>query len=144
MPPSEGFLLDTNLFREIVLGNRTVLVYWQATTLPIYLSSIAVEEILAGYMANLNRARSGKFPLTVPTAHDDLISTLKVFQNFDILTYSPAAESVFASFSADVKRRGTQDCRIAAQAIAHNLTVVTRNLQDFQRTGALCVDWTQG
>ena len=93
-------------------------------------------------MANLNRARSGKFPISVPEAHDDLISTLEAMKHFSILTYSKETEVVFQSFAKSVTRIGTQDCRIAAQAIAHQLTVVTRNLQDFQRIGAPCVDWT--
>lgn len=142
MLPNEGFLLDTNIFRELVGGNRVALDFWVATTLPIYLSSVAVEEMLGGYMANLNRARSGKFPISVPQAHDDLISTIEVLKRFSILTYSNDAETVFRGLGATAKRVGTQDCRIAAQALAHNLTVVTRNLQDFERIGAPCVDWT--
>jgi tRNA(fMet)-specific endonuclease VapC len=129
VPLNKGFLVDTNIFREVIGGNQVVLGHWGATGLPVFLSSVAVEEVLGGFMANLNRARSGKFPISVSEAHDDLISTLE-------------AEVVFQSFAKSVTRIGTQDCRIAAQAIAHQLTVVTRNLQDFQRIGAPCVDWT--
>ena len=142
MPPNEGFLLDTNTFREVTTGNPTVLRYWQATNLPILLSSVAVEEVLTGLMASLNRARSGKFPVSVPQAHASLINIIETLKHFPVLTYSDDAETAFRGLGATAKRVGTQDCRIAAQAMAHRLTVVTRNLQDFERIGVLCVDWT--
>jgi hypothetical protein len=43
---------------------------------------------------------------------------------------------------ASVKRIGPQDCRIAAQALAHGLIVITRNLRDFNAIGAPCEDWS--
>lgn len=104
---SEGFLLDTNIFRELMVGNQVVLRHWEGTALPIYLSSVVVEEVLAGFMANLNRARSGKFPVLVPQAHADLISALDALKHFTVLTYSPAAEALFVALPADVKRRGS-------------------------------------
>lgn len=130
------------MFREIMTGNLVVLQQWEAIELPVYLSSVAVEEVLLGFLASMNRARSGKFLVSVPQGHANLVNALEIFKRFEVLTYSPTAETVFATMPADVKRRGTQDCRIAAQALAHNLTVVTRNLQDFERIGAPCVDWT--
>lgn len=39
-------------------------------------------------------------------------------------------------------RIGSQDCRIAAQAMTHGLTVITRNLRDFEQIGAPCEDWS--
>jgi predicted nucleic acid-binding protein len=39
-------------------------------------------------------------------------------------------------------RIGAQDCRIAAQAMAHEMVVVTRNVRDFQAIGASCEDWS--
>ncbi len=59
-----------------------------------------------------------------------------------ILAYSAQADVIFHSFPASVIRIGAQDCRIAAQALAHDLIVVTRNLRDFEAIGAPCADWS--
>jgi tRNA(fMet)-specific endonuclease VapC len=140
--PSERFVVDTNIFREIVLGNAAVVNNWKKIELPVYLSSVVVEEVTAGLMANVSRARSGKFPVTLARAHQDLVDMLTAFTHLSVLVYSEEAEREFINLPAEVKRVGSQDCRIAAQAVAHRLTVVTRNLKDFQRIGVACVDWT--
>lgn len=41
-------------------------------------------------------------------------------------------------------RRNEADALIASTALVHNLSVVTRNVQDFDRTGAIVVDPWQG
>lgn len=108
----------------------------------IKLSSVAAEESIAGRLANIQRARGGKGPISVAQAHRDLLQTLNDLRGFDILAYSEDAERIFQGFDAKIRRVGSQDCRIAAQAIAENMMVVTRNLRDFEAIGVRCVDWS--
>jgi tRNA(fMet)-specific endonuclease VapC len=140
---NKGFLLDANILRLILDGDTTV----QRTLLTVppqevWLSSVAAEETIAGRLSNIQRARSGKGPLTMAQAHEDLAKTLVDLSAFQILPYSDAAESIFQSLSSKAKRIGSQDCRIAVQAIAEGMIVVTRNLSDFQAIGAPCIDWS--
>ena len=108
----------------------------------VWLSSVAAEEAVAGRLANIQRARSGKGPVTLAQAHGDLTNTLMDLCHFRILPFSEAAESVFGSLPARAKRVGSQDCRIAAQAVAAGVIVVTRNLRDFEDIGVACTDWS--
>ncbi|MCX6365832.1 MAG: hypothetical protein NTX57_03890 [Armatimonadetes bacterium] len=136
--------MDTNMVRLIQAGNAAVLSYLVAIPADrIWLSSIAAEEILAGLLANINRARTRKPPFRLGEAHSDLAKNLEDLRWFSILAYSEEAETIFQDFSPASKRTGSQDCRIAAQALSENLVVVTRNLTDFETIGVACVDWSR-
>jgi len=140
---SNGFLLDANLLRLILEGDATVRRHLlTAPPEQVWLSSVAAEETLAGRLANIQRARGGKGPITPAQAHEDLTRTLMDLCNFQVLPFSEAAESIFQSLPARAKRVGSQDCRIAAQAVAAGMIVVTRNLRDFEEIGVACTDWT--
>ena len=63
---------------------------------------------------------------------------------FQILPYTPKAESIYQSLPSKIKRIGTQDCRIAAIAKANKFTIITVNVNDFIRIGIAPVeDWTR-
>ncbi len=77
-----------------------------------------------------------------PESRLEFAETLQDMAPFPILAFSREAESVFDTFPPAIRRVGSQDCRLAAQAMAHNLVVVTRNLRDFEAIGAPCEDWS--
>ncbi|NJK64197.1 MAG: type II toxin-antitoxin system VapC family toxin [Synechococcaceae cyanobacterium SM2_3_1] len=55
-----------------------------------------------------------------------------------------AAEQVFQSLPAAIKRIGSQDCRIAAIAHTTGMTIITANVADFLRINLAPIqDWTQ-
>ena len=87
-------------------------------------------------------ARSAQNALSLPKAHDRFVRTLENLLLLPVFSYSEEAETVYQTFAPATLRIGPQDCRIAAQALAHNMTVVTRNLRDFQAIGAPCEDWS--
>lgn len=110
----------------------------------VWLSSVAAEELLVGRMNGINRARAPRTSLS--RAHEDFVQSLEDLRLspilLPILTFSEEAEAIFKTFSPAQLRIGTQDCRIAAQALAHHLTVITRNVRDFNAIGAPCADWS--
>ncbi len=136
------YLFDTNAFALLLSGEPNTLRRLQQQPKSLYLSSISAEELLVGRLNGLNRARSPRTSLSLVQAHEDFVKALSDIQLLPVLVYSNEAEQVYRSFSASVLRVGSQDCRIAAQAIAHGLTVVTRNLRDFEAIGAPCEDWS--
>jgi tRNA(fMet)-specific endonuclease VapC len=69
----------------------------------------------------------------MPGAHDFLIRILAGISTYNLHPYNAEAMLVFASFSAQVKRIGSQDCRIAASAIAASGIVVTANNKHFSQ-----------
>ena len=125
----------------MIAGNPAVTEKVQRNESILYLSSIAAEEILTGHLSGINRARSVQNALSLPKAHDRFVRTLENLLLLPVFSYSEEAEAICQTFAPATLRIGPQDCRIAAQAMAHGMTVVTRNLRDFQAIGAPCEDW---
>ncbi len=64
------------------------------------------------------------------------------FSQFNVLSFDELAAIEFEKRAEGV-RIGTMDLRIAAIALSHNFTVLTRNTVDFGKVPALKVqDWT--
>ena len=75
--------------------------------------------------------------------YDDLLEAFNDLHKFNILPYTPRAHQVFNRFTAPTKTIGTNDRRIAASAIAHDMIVVTRNTRHFEKIGVVrCEDWS--
>lgn len=136
------YIWDTNGFILFRGKDENTLRHVRENAGQIWLSSVAAEELLAGQFNAINRARAPRTSLSLSRAHADFAEVLEDFKTFPMLAFSEEAEAVYRTFPASVIRIGPQDCRIAAQAIAHNLTVVTRNVRDFQAIGAPCADWS--
>lgn len=136
-------LFDTNGFQLLVAGEANTVHCFRQEFAITRLSSISAEETLNGRLSGINKARSPRFGLSLPQAHEDFVVALATLQLVEIHVYSAEAEAVFRTFNTKQTRLGTQDCRIAAQAIARGFTVITRNLSDFRAIGAPCVDWSK-
>lgn len=145
MPKREnknGYLFDDNALKLVFTGDENTAKRIQEHEDSIFLSSVAAEEWLVGYMAGINRARTARNALSLPRAHEDFARAIEDIRYFPLFIYSPEAEAIYQTFSPATLRIGPQDCRIAAQALAHGMIVVTRNLRDFEAIGALCEDWS--
>lgn len=136
------FLFDNNAFKLLVVGDTKTLARVREQEGRVYLSSVAAEELIAVHMNTMNRARAPRTSLSLARAHEDFVETLDDLRILPLFAYSPGAERIYRTFSAATIREGAQDCRIAAQAMAHGMTVVTHDLDDFTAIGALCVDWS--
>ena len=136
------FLRDTNIQELLVQGDRTVTQHVAENPGSVYLSSVAAEEFVAGRLSAISRARSARTSLSLPQAHEEFVVALEYTQVLPAFACSDAAEQVFRAFPPATVRIGPQDCRVAAQALAHGLTVVTRNVRDFAAIGARGVDWS--
>ena len=136
------YLLDTNAFELLIAGEPNTLHRLAENAHRVWLSSVAAEEFLVARLSGMNRARSARTSLSLPQAHEDFVLALTNTQLLPLFSYSADAEAVYRAFPPAIIRIGAQDCRIAAQAVAHGLTVVTRNVRDFEAIGAACVDWS--
>ncbi len=136
------FLLDTNHHKLFVAGDEAVVARILRHERQVYLSSVAAEEFLVPFLNALNRAKSPRTSLSLSQAHTDFVEAISDLTVLPLFPYDDSADAVYKTFSPTVIRVGSQDCRIAAQAMAHGLTVVTRNLRDFERIGAPCADWS--
>lgn len=135
-----NFLLDTCFVSDLVKATPNVGVLGWLSYQPedaLFLSVITIGEIqagvsklpesprkvaLVGWLANDLLQRFSRRVLPIDTA---------VAQMWGIKRGEAAARGVVLPFA---------DSQIAATAIAHNMTIVTRNTADFQRCGAITLD----
>jgi tRNA(fMet)-specific endonuclease VapC len=68
---------------------------------------------------------------------------LSLYCSIQILDFNELAATKYQTLKTSKLRIGTMDLRIAAIALAHEATLLSRNLRDFQRVPGLKVeDWT--
>ena len=129
------FLLDTNVISEARKGNRadpgvraffTEIAQKQA---PIYLSAITVGELRRGI--DLIRHRGE----TIQAQRlEDWLSTVLNDYGESVLSFDADAAQLWGRLRVPAPEHAI-DKQIAAIALLHDLTVVTRNTADFQETG---------
>lgn len=101
---------------------------------------ITFEEQVRGWMSFLAQARSLAQQVA---AYGRLKGVLDRYLKITVLEFDVGAAAEFERLQRLRLRIGTMDLKIAAIALAHNATVLTRNLKDFSRVPDLRVeDWT--
>jgi len=101
---------------------------------------VAFHEQMLGANAFISRAKSRR---EVVRGYRMLHQILADFSTAQVLPFDDAAAEEFETLRRQGIRVGTMDLRIASIALARELTVLTRNLVDFERIPGLIVeDWT--
>ena len=122
------YLLDTNIISELTkpVQNQTVVQKIFETQKTSVLSSITWEEALFG----LKRLPEGKRKETLMDFYINTVLNMYSFKDFDL-----HAASIYSDIKSRLERIGKipseLDLQIASVAIANNLILVTRNVQDF-------------
>lgn len=101
---------------------------------------ITFEEQMRGWLAFLAQKRTRSQHLA---AYERLQSVLARYQKFTVLPFDDRAADEFDRLQKQRIRIGTMDLKIAAIALAHNATLLTRNHKDFSRVPSLRIeDWS--
>lgn len=107
----------------------------------LFTTSITVEEQLQGRLSYLNTHR--QHPRQLAQGHSALVRTVVYCNQWNILIFDEQADTMFRQLRRQRIRIGSQDLRIAAIALPHGFTVVTRNRRDFVQVPDLPIaDWT--
>jgi tRNA(fMet)-specific endonuclease VapC len=107
----------------------------------IAVSVVTVEESLRGRPGALSRSLDGP---TRIRRYAGLVGTVELFCQLPLVHFDQASEDHFQQLRALRLRIGTQDLKIAAVALASNLTLLTRNRRDFARIPGLVLDdWSR-
>jgi len=105
-----------------------------------FVSIISLHEQVMGWNAYLSRATTA---VAVVRGYERLGRVLANFATAQVLPFDEAAATVFDDLRTQRVRIGVMDLRIAAIAVSRGMTVLTRNVSDFQRVPGLHVeDWT--
>ena len=122
------YLLDTNIVSELRKPRPYVgVVSWlnKVSDTDLYLSAVTLGEIQAG--------------IEITREQDDVKANMienwaaQVSQTYNVLSMDANTFRVWAKLMHKESNTVYEDAMIAATAIVHNLTVVTRNLRDFKR-----------
>lgn len=136
------FILDTDtvsLFQRNHPAVRTAVLSHPIVELSI--SVLTVEEQLSGWYSELRKAKN---PPDLAAVYQRMTSTVKFFAALQILTFTEAAILRSDGLRQQKINIGKTDLRIAAVALDHDATLVTRNVRDFSRVPGLRIeDWSK-
>ena len=133
-----SYLVDTNVFSELAKAkpDPKVVAWLRSHEAELYLGTITIGELRRG----IDRLPAGKRK----TALQSWLSTLCKRMEGRILSFNTSTAHVWGQMLAAWDKKGISvpslDSQLAAIAHRHNLTVVTRNLADFQQTGVKLIN----
>lgn len=133
-------VLDTNHYNALTedssLG-RNAQRRIEASGMDAFISIISVQEIAQGWLALINRRKSGRDQVHAYTRFQHSIETLN---KLTILPFDDAAADVFEDLRAQRLRVGTMDLKIAAICLAHDAILLTRNTAEFKMVPGIQVE----
>jgi tRNA(fMet)-specific endonuclease VapC len=122
-------VLDTDHLTLIQRGHPKVMVKYLATPREEIAASIAsYEEQVRGRLAQIKQAKSIEKRCET---YSFLLGTQKFYCTLRLLELNPEAEKIFEALRKVHRRSDQMDLRIAATVLSYDLTLVTRNTQDF-------------
>jgi len=122
------YLIDTNIISELRrLRPHGAVVAWLESVddADLHLSAVTLGEIQAGI--EMTREQDGLKAAEIEAWADQVAAT------YNILPMDAATFRVWAKLMHRQSDTVYEDAMIAACAIVHHLTVVTRNVRDFER-----------
>ncbi len=136
------FVLDTDIVSLLQHGHQTVVMHiGNHSPDEVATTIITVEEQLSAWYTLLRRAKTAAELVPV---YERMSETVRFLGTLPILTFTESAAIAYEQLRQQRPRIGRMDLRIAAIAIAHHATLVTRNLSDFESIENLPVlDWSR-
>lgn len=134
------FVLDTNHVSELTwltAAGLRLLQRLDAADQDAAVSAITVEESLRGWLAQIRRNKEPRNQIPV---YQRLIRQVEVFASWLVLPWDDDAADRFDSLKSLRQQVGTQDLKIACICLAHDATLLTRNVDDFKQVPGLRVE----
>ena len=133
------YLVDTNVISEARRGSPVALAWLRAVDPnSVYLSTLTLGEIMRGI------ALKQKSDLKAASHLAEWLRKIRHDHADRILPVTDQISVEWGRIAAD-RPRGDIDGLIAATAIVHDLVIVTRNIADFDDTGAAVINpWDAG
>ena len=124
------FVLDTDILTMLERGDPTV-VDNVAKHGPdeLAISIVTVEEQLSGWYTQVRQAKTSE---RIAWAYRQLAATVRFLRHLRILDYDEAAIGRYEGFKRRKLRVRKMDLQIAATALGHDGTMVSRNVRDFK------------
>jgi tRNA(fMet)-specific endonuclease VapC len=105
----------------------------------IVTTAITPEEQMRGWLAAIHGQHDVRRQVDL---YERLVGLFRFFADWRILPFDARAADEFRSLRAQRVRIGTMDLKIASIVLAHQATLLSSNLRDFQQVPGLHVeDW---
>lgn len=133
-------VLDTNHFSELVRGSpaghhlRSQIEVREAE---VFVTVITAQETFEGWFALINRQKAG---LAKTPAYTQFLKSMETLVKFTILPFDEDTAHIFERLREARVRVGTVDLKLAAICLAHDATLLTRNIVDFTKVPDLRVE----
>jgi tRNA(fMet)-specific endonuclease VapC len=136
------FILDTDMLTLFQRSHPTVMArVAEHSSDKITISVVTVEEQLSGWYSQLRKAKN---PEKLAWAYRRLADNVRFLAGLQILDFEEAAIQRYEELKRLRLKVGKMDLQIAAIALEHAGTVVTRNVRDFKSVPRLSVkDWSK-
>jgi tRNA(fMet)-specific endonuclease VapC len=103
-------------------------------------SIVSYEEQMRGWLAQLNRISAVNQQAIYYTRLEE---NLRFYNQIPLISFDTAVVEQFQALWVQRIRIGTMDLKIAATALAHDATLLTRNAKDFSKVPGLRLhDWS--
>lgn len=138
------YLLDTDhitlLARSGEEGERILKRVLVAPEGEVSASIVSYEEQMRGWLAQLNRISAVNQQAIYYTRLEE---NLRFYNQIPLISFDTAVVEQFQALWVQRIRIGTMDLKIAATALAHDATLLTRNAKDFSKVPGLRLeDWS--
>ncbi len=133
-------VLDTNHFREVAEATIRAARFIRRAEVEqadVFLSIVTVQEATSGWFSLINSLSAGRNQVR---AYAGFQRTIAAFHGFSILAFDAEAADIFHHLKSKHPRAGTMDLKIAAICLAHDATLLTRNVADFETIAGLRVE----
>jgi tRNA(fMet)-specific endonuclease VapC len=133
-------VLDTNHYTELTNDStpgRRAQRRIEASRGDVFISIISVQEVVQGWLALIHRQKAGRGQVHAYRRFQHSIQTM---DKLPILPFDEEAANLFEELLRQRPRVGTMDLKIAAICLAHDATLLTRNVADFRAVPALRVE----
>jgi tRNA(fMet)-specific endonuclease VapC len=136
------FVLDTDILTLFQREHASVVASVAQHAPPeIAISVVTVEEQLSGWYTEIRRA---KRPERLVWAYRHLAANIRFVSRVQILDYDETAHERYEELKRLRLKVRKMDLQIAATALRHGASVVTRNVRDFRQVPGLKVeDWSK-
>lgn len=134
-------VLDTSHFAELVhdtvLGRRLKRRFAERDA-QVFTTIISAQEVTEGWCAFIRKQKAGSGKQL--HGYQQFQHSMELLMELVILPFDEPAAVIFRRLRKEFPQFGTQDLKIAAVCLAHDATVLTRNILHFEKVPGLRVE----
>lgn len=134
-------VLDTNHFAELVHGTepgQLLLQRFLQNETDVFTTIITAQEVTEGWSAFIRKQKAGSAKQI--HGYQQFHHSLEMLMELSMLNFDSQAAAIFTGLRKTLPQAGTQDLKIASICLAHNATLLTRNIKDFKNVPDLRIE----